>query len=282
MVMLGVGLGLQPQSFGRVFRRRKAFLIGFGSMAFVVPAIGIVIAIVFGPTPTLILGLVLLATCPGGILSNVLTDIAKGEVALSISLSVALSLSYVVTLPMILHFVTSGGFVTDVIGEIPLGTSLFKVIGLTLAPVVLGLGLRKLAPIGAQFWSDVIKRCGTVALLLMFGLIAWREQETLREAFGTLLVIVVAMNLVNIVIAKVMSRIGRVTREERIALSIEHVMRQEGTAIFVAVTLLGSTQMAIPMVVNTVVGMVASAVVVIEARGNSLIRFFPKILLLGK
>lgn len=276
-VMFAVGLGLRPQSFSRVFRAPKAFLIGLGSMVLLVPAIGILIAVTFGPTATLTIGLVLLATCPSGILSNVLTDLAKGDVALSISLSAALSLSYVITLPIILPLEGNGEELSGLIGDIPLRTSLFKVIGLTLAPVVLGMGLRKLAPIRARTWGNVVKRLGTFALLVMFALIAWREQETLRTALGPLLIIIVMMNLINVGIATVLSRLGRLTREERIAISIEHVMRQEGTAIFVAVTLLGSTQMAIPMVVNTVVGMLASAVLVVGARsGNGFFRLLPK------
>lgn len=268
LVMFGVGLSLQPQNFGRVLRARRAFLIGLGSMLFLVPTTGIAIAFMFGPTPALTMGLVLLATCPSGILSNVLTDIAKGDVALSISLSATLSLSYVVTLPIILHVVTSGGELSGLLSDIPFGISLLKIIGLMLAPVIFGMGLRGLGPMRARMWSNAIKRLGAFALLLIFGLIAWREQEALQTAFGSLLIIIVTMNLINIGIATVMSRLGRLTRKERIAVSIEHLMRQEGTATFVAVTLLGSTEMAIPMIVNTLVGMLASAVLVVVAGGD--------------
>ncbi len=270
-VMFAVGMSLPRGSFRRVFRARRAFLVGLLNMLVFVPAIGIGAALLFGPTPGLVIGLVLLATCPSGILSNVLTDIAKGDVALSISLSVALSLAYVVTLPIVLHFIGPADADARSLPAIALATSLLKVVALTLLPVLFGSWFRALAPVGARRYAATVKSIATAALLLMFAVIIWREWQMIETALGTLLLIVIGMNLANLALAFISCAAANLSPRERITMRIEHVMRQEGTAIFVAVTILGSTEAAVPLIVNTLVGMVISAVLI----GTASARFTP-------
>jgi BASS family bile acid:Na+ symporter len=84
----------------------------------------------------------------------------------------------------------------------------------------------------------------------------------LKASFGPLMAIVIAMNLSAIAIALVVCRIGRLTRRETIAVSVEHMIRQEATAIFVAVTLLHREDMSMPMIINTFLGMACCLVFV--------------------
>jgi BASS family bile acid:Na+ symporter len=93
-------------------------------------------------------------------------------------------------------------------------------------------------------------------LVIVFGLIVVQQWDVLRASFGRLMVIVVAMNLLSITLALAICKIGRLSRRETIAISVEHLIRQEGTAIFVAVTLLHRHDMSLPMIINTFIGMV--------------------------
>jgi BASS family bile acid:Na+ symporter len=254
-VMFAMGLGLSVADFRGILSNRRAFLVGVGSMLVLVPACGVAIGTAFAPTPVLAVGLILLATTPSGILSNLLTDIAGGEVALSISISLLLSLVYVFTLPFIAHFALEHVLGQSAAIAIPLADSMGHILTITLIPVMLGMFLRAFRPALAGAAAPLIKRVATTVLVVLFGMIIVQQLDTLKSAFGPLLAIVLAMNVVNAVIAQVVSSVARVRRSERIAISVEHLIRQEATAIYVAVSLLHRNDMSLPMILNTFVGM---------------------------
>jgi bile acid:Na+ symporter, BASS family len=255
LVMFTIGLGLKVGDFATVLSGRRSFILGLLSMLVVVPLCGSLLAVLFAPTPELMVGLILLATTPGGILSNLITDIAKGDVALSVSLTLALSTIYIFTLPFIAHFALLLAFQKAPPLDIPLGSSLTHILMVTLLPISCGMIAAKLKPRWCAQLGPHIKTAATTTLVIVFGLITVQQWPVLRASFGTLLAIVVAMNLTAITVALTICRIGRLTRRETIAVAVEHMIRQEGTAIFVAVTLLHRHDMSLPMIINTFIGM---------------------------
>lgn len=255
LVMFAMGSGLVPADFLRALSSRKAFLMGAGSMLVLVPAVGSLLAVLFAPTPALVVGLILLATTPSGILSNLLTDIAGGDVALSVSISLTLSLIYVFTLPFIAHFALLYAFGTARTIDIPLGDSLSHILMVTLIPVACGMLFRRFAPTWASRLGHRIKTVASSVLVVVFGMIVVQNFGVLKASFGRLMAIVIAMNLSAVAIALLVCKLGRLTRRETIAVSVEHMIRQEATAIFVAVTLLHREDMSMPMIINTFLGM---------------------------
>src|SRR5262249_36881059 len=163
-------------------------------------------------------------------------------------LSLSTSIIYIFTLPFIaraaLHYVfgESQGI------TIPLGASLLEIMRVTVFPIACGMLVRAWKPEPAQRWLPLVKQSATVALCIIFGMIVVDNWETLRRSWGVVLAMVVGMNLTNLVIALALSWAGRLSRPERIAITVEHLIRQETTAIFVAVTLLGRTDMSLPMI----------------------------------
>jgi BASS family bile acid:Na+ symporter len=261
-VMFAIGTSLVPADFLKAVSGRRAFLLGAGSMLVVVPAVGSLLAVLFAPTPALVVGLILLATTPSGILSNLLTDIAGGDVALSVSISLTLSLIYVFTLPFIAHLALVHAFGDAAPIQIPLWDSLSHILMVTLIPIACGMLFRRLAPTWASRAAPPVKTVATIVLTLVFAMITVQQFPVLKASFGRLMAIVVGMNLASIVIALTISRLGRLTRKETIAVSVEHMIRQEATAIFVAVTLLHREDMSIPMIINTFLGMACCLVFV--------------------
>ncbi len=255
LMMFAMGLGLTFGDFRHIVVNSRAFLLGVGSMLVLVPAVGIALAVTFAPTPPLMMGLVLLATCPGGILSNLMTDLARGNVALSLSMSLFVSLIYVFTLP----FIASGALVA-IFGSaqaiaIPTGDALARIMSVTVIPVAVGLGVHAVLPMFARRIEPALKTVATTTLVIVFAMIVVNQWHTLAASFGAVLAIVVAMNVANFAIAFAVSHAGRLRRPERVAIAMEHIVRQEGTAIFVAVTLLHRNDMSLPMIVNTFIGM---------------------------
>ncbi len=101
-IMFSLGLGLTKADFTRVFVRPKEFLIGVFSQVIILPIIGILLILLWPLPPEIAIGVMIIAAAPGGVTSNVLTSFAKGDVALSISLTAIISILSVITIPAVL------------------------------------------------------------------------------------------------------------------------------------------------------------------------------------
>ena len=268
--MYGMGLSLQLQDFQRVLRRRYPIAMGAISMMFVVPSVGVLLAAWFAPTPILAVGIVLLATCPGGMLSNLMTDLAGGDLALSVSMTIAVSIVYVCLIPFVASGVIDYFLIDTYDIDLPLLPTLIRIMSVTLLPVILGMITRSKFQIFAEKVRPSIKKLATLFLCIAFIFIVVDQFDVIYDNFNHLILIVIALNVIAICIAYSITRIGKLSKEESIAICVEHSIRQEGTAIFIAVTLLGSYEMSIPMVLNTPVGMVVCVLFILLFKGKGL------------
>ena len=181
-VMFSMGVGLLPRDFARIVESSRSFVLGAGSMLLLVPVVGTGLALAFGPTPALTVGLILLATCPGGILSNLLTNLARGNVALSVSMSLFVSVVYIFTVPF-----TAYAALWIVMGEgqaiaIPVSSSISSIMLVTVVPVAVGMASRLAAPSLALRVEPAIKTVSTVVLVAVFSMIVAQQWDTLRQS----------------------------------------------------------------------------------------------------
>ncbi|MXP25509.1 hypothetical protein GRI39_05565 [Altererythrobacter indicus] len=256
LIMFSMGLGLEVDDFRRIGIHSRAFLLGAFSMMVLVPLVGAFYALTLAPTPALAMGLILLATCPGGILSNLMTDLARGNVALSMSLSLFVSLIYIFTLPFIASFALVIIFGQGAEMDIPVWDSFSKILTVTLFPVASGMLARRVA--GVTFAGQaqpIIKTGSTAVLVVIFLMIVVQQWPTIASSFGVVMGVVVLMNVTNLGLALLIARLSGLARPETVAIAMEHIIRQEATAIFVAVSLLHRNDMSLPMIINTFIGM---------------------------
>jgi BASS family bile acid:Na+ symporter len=266
LIMFSMGLSLTVDDFRRIISNRRAFIVGLISMLVIPPVIGTTMSVLFAPTPALTVGFILLATCPGGMLSNLMTDFAKGDLALSLSLSVTVSIIYIAIVPFYAHFALL--YFMDV-GEqidIPLLGFIWKIFSITLIPASLGVLARALKPDIAIKAKGFAKIIGTSVLVVAFGFILVDQIPVLREYFNSLFGITLAMNVLTLGAAMLLSKIMALTPKERTAVCIEHMIRQEGTAIYIAVTIVGVREMSLPMIMNTPVALVLCIIFVLFSR----------------
>lgn len=266
LIMFSMGLSLTVDDFRRIISNRRAFIVGLISMLVIPPVIGITMSVLFAPTPALTVGFILLATCPGGMLSNLMTDIAKGDLALSLSLSVSVSIIYIAIVPFYAHFALL--YFMDV-GEqidIPLLGFVWKIFSITLIPAGLGVLARALKPEIAIKAKGYAKIIGTLVLVVAFGFILVDQIPVLREYFNSLFGITLAMNVLTLGAVMLLSKIMTLTPKERTAVCIEHMIRQEGTAIYIAVTIVGVREMSLPMIMNTPVALALCIIFVLLSR----------------
>jgi len=265
-IMYSMGLSLTPGDFRRVLLNRGALIVGICSMMIALPLIGVAIAFAAAPSPALAVGFVLLATCPGGMLSNLMTDYAGGDLALSLSLSVIVSLVYLVVIPFYAYGAVSWFMGSSTAIDVPFLESVVRVVSITLVPVSLGIVTRRYRRELAMTVKPYIKNGATLVLVIAFGFIVVDQIETLRRTFGTLLIMVIAMNALALVVASALCALNRLSLFETKAVCIEHMIRQEGTAIYIAVSVIGVREMSLPMIVNTPVGLVFCIVLVVALR----------------
>jgi BASS family bile acid:Na+ symporter len=265
-VMLSMGLSLVADDFRQVFRNKRALIIGLCSMLIVPPLLGLVIAFTVAPTPALAVGFILLATTPSGMLSNLFTDMAKGDLALSMSMTLLLSMIYVLVVPFYAHFAILHfmGLEADV--EVPLASFFWDIFSITVLPAGTGFLIRAFRPEFALWIKGHLKRAATIVLFTSFGFILFDQIPVLRQNLGALFWITVGLNVAMVAIVMTLIRFAGLRRRENIAIGIEHLMRQEGTAIFIAVSIVGNNEMSLPMIMNTPVALVVVLAFVAIAR----------------
>ena len=254
-IMVSMGLSLTADDFRQVFRNKRALIFGVCSMLIVPPLIGLSLALTVAPTAALAVGFVLLATTPGGMLSNLFTDMAKGDLALSMSMTLILSMIYIFVVPFYAHFALLHfmGLEADV--QVPLASFFWDIFSITVLPATVGFAVRAWRPDFAIWFKRYLKNAATIVLFSSFGVILYDQVPVLRENLGALFWITVALNLIMVVVVMTIVRFAGFTRRENVAIGIEHLMRQEGTAIFIAVSIVGNNEMSLPMIMNSPVAL---------------------------
>jgi len=265
-IMLAMGLSLVADDFRQVFHNKRALIIGICSMLIVPPLLGLLIAFTVAPTPALAVGFILLATTPSGMLSNLFTDMAKGDLALSMSMTLLLSMIYVLVIPFYAHFAILHFMGVEANVEVPLASFFWDIFSITVLPASIGFAVRAWRPEFALWIKTYIKRVAMIVLFTSFGFILWDQVPVLRQNLGALFWITVGLNVAMVAIVMTLIRFAGLNRRENIAIGIEHLMRQEGTAIFIAVSIVGSNEMSLPMIMNTPVALVVVLLFVAAAR----------------
>lgn len=233
LLMFDLGLTLRPADFMLVFKRPKAMILGLAGQLIVLPVIAITLALAFNLPPLFFIGLVLIACCPGGSSSNVFSMLAKGDVALSVSLTALSSIITLITVPMIMDWTTST--VGESVGvQLPVGNLLAQNIVTMLVPIILGITVR-------HYWADaaakierVLSKLAFPALMLLASIFFIQHHDTIADNFKLLGLCTGALILISITVASICSRLCKLDTRERRTIVIEVGMQNAAQAIAVA------------------------------------------------
>ena len=220
IIMFSLGLGLTLDDFRRVVARPKAFAIGAFAQLILIPVVAYVLIILFRLPSELAVGMMILALCPGGVTANLLTKLAGGEVALSISLTGIISLVAVFSVPVLTAFFASHfmGLDAPVINVTSLGVSMFLI---TLVPVAAGIAIRRLAEGFALKLDAIVSRLAVVLfVVVVVGALAanWRIFLDNITILGPALII---LNIILLGAGIFFGRIFGLSRPEAKAISLE-------------------------------------------------------------
>ena len=147
IIMLGMGMGLMPSDFTRIVKYPKAILVGLTNQFILLPIIGFSLAVSFDLNPTMAVGLIILASCPGGVVSNLITQLCKGNIALSVTLTAIAIVLSIITIPFILSFALEYfGKETDLIINLPILDTIVQIMIIVVIPISTGMLILRLKP----------------------------------------------------------------------------------------------------------------------------------------
>lgn len=250
VLMFSLGLSLEGKDFLLVLRRFKAVVVGMFGQLVVLPLLAWTIAQAIGLNPIFTIGLVLIACCPGGSSSNIFSMLAKGDVALSVSLTAVSSIVTLITVPLVMQWVTTA------VGEsygitLPVGSLLMQNLVTMLLPILMGIGVRHWWPKAAGKIEKVLSRLAFPALMLLAGIFFVQHRGTIADNFLDLGLSVTVLLICAVVIAAVLSIVARLNQKERRTIVIEVGMQNAAQAIAVASSpfVFGDGRFAIPAII---------------------------------
>jgi bile acid:Na+ symporter, BASS family len=246
MIMLGMGLSLVPKDFRRITRYPKAVAVGTVCQILLLPLIGALIAKVVPMQPELAVGLIVLAVCPGGPSSNLVTYLAKGDVALSVTLTAISSIITVFTIPLFTNLALQHFLGKSAAIALPMGSTMLQIFLITLLPTAIGMAIRYQFPNTARRLEKPMSRLATGLLALIIVLLLVREGSKLPGFLAQVGISVVLLNLLATMAGFLAGKLFRLPLTQQICIAIEVGIQNGTLAIAITAGLLNNSDMAVP------------------------------------
>lgn len=246
LIMLGLGLGLTVNDFKRVLQNPKIFFVGIFSQIVLLPIIAYILLLVIKVPTAIALGVMIIAAAPGGVTSNVMTKFARGDVALSISLTAVCSLISIISVPLIVFSSAKLIGVSNISEEITMTGIALKMAGVVTLPVFIGMIIRKFTE---NFISNNIKfieRTTGFLFLIVFAAIWIEERNNILSYLSQAGVIVLTLNIVMMIFAYYLAKVFSSNIEQRRCIAIECGLQNGTLAVFVATQIFNDIIYIIP------------------------------------
>lgn len=249
-VMLSLGLGLTIDDFKRVVVYPRGVIIGLFNLFLISPFLAFAMAEVFGLSPAMAVGLVLLGAAPGGAMANMLTHLAKGDTALSITMTAISSMAAVVTMPLYLDAATSFFDYSNQAGDPNMWGIVARVFAITVLPLAIGMRIRARRSEQIIAGGNRYKRIALVLFVVIVAGAVVSEADRVLENFTDVAVAALALNLAAMSGSFTIARLARVEPRQATAIAIELGMHNATVAIAVATAV--NNELTIPAAVYSV------------------------------
>jgi bile acid:Na+ symporter, BASS family len=247
VIMFGMGMSLRLADFYRVVAMPKAALLGLGNQLILLPLIAFAIASLFPLSPEIAMGIMVLAVCPGGPTSNLISYLCRADVALSITLTAISSLVTVLTIPFLINLSLAHFMGMDGPAQLPLLDSIFKILVITLVPTALGMSLNHWKPAFCKKSTGAVNLASMLLFVLVLAGAILSQREQLPGFFRQAGLATLALNVATMAAGYFSAKLFRLSREQGLTISIESGLQNGTLAIAIATSplMLGSPQMAI-------------------------------------
>ena len=265
-IMFSLGLGLTGVDFSRVIKQPKDFFVGAVSQIILLPIVAFILVKIWPISPELAIGVMIIAAAPGGVTSNILTSFAKGDVALSISLTAIISLLSVITVPFILisslNLLGSESIVQN-ISLVSMAMSMFLIVTV---PVIIGMIFRKFAENIAIKFESITKKISVVLFIIVLLGAILAEKDNIVSYFVDAGFITLVLNILMMIIAFYIAQLLGTGTAQKKCIAIECGLQNGTLAIFVGTTLFGGGAFIIPAATYSLIMFATSLVFVFFVR----------------
>ena len=246
LIMLGLGLGLTTKDFTRVIKNPKDFIIGLICQLILLPIIAYILILVFKTPIEIALGVMIIAAAPGGVTSNVMTKFAKGDVALSVSLTAIISLISIISVPLIVFKSADLLGVSNISQEITLTGVALKMAGVVTVPVIIGMIIRRFSEKFISSNINIIEKITGILFLVVFAAIWIEERENIISYLAQAGIIVLTLNIVMMLIAYFVAKSFATGIKQIKCIALECGLQNGTLAVFVATQIFSEITYVIP------------------------------------
>lgn len=246
LIMLGLGLGLTGKDFLRVIQNPRDFFVGLICQLILLPVVAYILILIFNTSAELALGVMIIAAAPGGVTSNVLTKFAKGDVALSISLTAVISLVSIISVPFIIF--TSAGLIgiTNISSEITMTGIALKMALVVTIPVLTGMIIRKFAENFVSSNISLIEKITSGLFAIVFLSIFIEERENIFSYLAQAGTIILILNVSMMILAYYIAKTFASGLEQRKCIALEVGLQNGTLAVFVATSIFDDVIYLVP------------------------------------
>jgi BASS family bile acid:Na+ symporter len=245
IIMLGLGLSLTVDDFKRVVKLPKAVLIGLFCQMILLPIVCFLVANAFELPPVLAVGLMLLSASPGGATANLYSHLAKGDVALNVTLTAVNSVLTIFSIPIIVNLSLSYFMGTE--QYIPLQfKKVVEVFMIVLIPVTIGMLMNKNFPVFSRKMQKPVKIASVFILAFVIITATLKEKNNVGMYFAQVGLAALSFNILSMLSGYFLPKVFRLPRKQRISIAMEIGIHNGTLAIFIALNALQNTAMAMP------------------------------------
>ena len=252
VLMFLLGTDLNKESFTNVARNPRSVIVGMIGQLILLPVIAFALAYILNLPPVYFMGIVLIACCPGGSSSNVFSMLAKGDVALSVTLTAISSIVTMFSIPFIMEFVSN--FVSEQNGieiHLPFGKLIVQNIVLLFVPLIIGILFRKFYPETAVKVNKTLSKFAFPALMALALIFFLQYTEEIKKNFAVLGITITTLILAAMLCSSLLSRLTKSNTAVRRTIVIEVGMQNAAQAISIASSpfIFNNGEMALPAII---------------------------------
>ncbi|HCL37211.1 MAG TPA: bile acid:sodium symporter, partial [Marinobacter hydrocarbonoclasticus] len=249
IIMIGIGMTLTLRDFRQVAVYPKGMIVGTFAQILLMPMVAFGLAYLFGVAPAIAVGLVIIAACPGGTTSNLFVLLARGNIALSIVLTVSASLITILTLPLFTNMALQHFMGTEENISLPVGKTIAMLVVIVLLPVAIGMLVRTRKPELARKAESLVSIFGGIVLAVLIVALLYGVRDQMWDLLKQAGPSTIALNVAGIALGLLAGRVAGLTQRESLAVAVELGVKNGTIGLMVTLTLLESSTMSIPAAV---------------------------------
>lgn len=262
IIMFGMGLSLVADDFKNIFRNPKAIIAGLISQLVLLPAIGFLLVSIFTLNPEIAIGVIILAACPGGATSNLITHLAKGDTALSVSLTAISSFITLITIPFIINLGLQLILGENTAIQLDVMQTIIQVFAIVIIPVIIGMLIRAKITAFANKMMQPVRIASAIVFVLVLAGVIISARENIVPYFQQAGLVMLTMNVATMAVGLLIANALRLPFRQGLSISIESGIQNGTLAITVATVLLANSTYGIAPAIYSLIMFGTSGIII--------------------